>query len=115
MSFWEAVSLIGPPLVLVAGAAGLVWSAFSDRPDTFSRPRGWQWGWVGLWLMAAGDAAVGDNRWWFERAWKGCAALLVAAAVAVGAWRHYRWRRRVRLVHGSPEAAAAPNQEGRPA
>jgi hypothetical protein len=93
VSFWEVVWRIGVPLVVVAWAAVMVWSALTDPPDSFSRPRGLQWLWVPLWLMAAGEAAVGDNRWWFERASKGSTALLVAVAVIVAAWRRYRWRR----------------------
>jgi hypothetical protein len=110
VSFWQVVWRIGLPLVLVVSTAGLVWGAFSDRPDSFKRPRGGQWFWVGSWLIAAGDAAGGDNRWWFERAWKGSAALLVAVAVVVAASRHYRWRRRARH-----EADAAPIEQGPPA
>jgi hypothetical protein len=87
-----------------------VWLAFSERPDRFSRPRGWQWIWVLVWLRTAGEAALGDNRWWFERAWKGSAALLVAVAVVAGAWRRYRWLRRAR-----DEADVATGEEGPPA
>ncbi|MFE9689612.1 hypothetical protein [Micromonospora sp. NPDC005806] len=102
MSLWEAMSRIGLPLVAVGGAAAAVRVGLSSPPDEFLRPRGWQWTWVALWLMTAGDAVFGDNRSWFERAWKGAAALLVAVAVAVAAWRHYRWRQRVRLADDSP-------------
>ncbi|MFG1777140.1 hypothetical protein ACGFIR_22260 [Micromonospora sp. NPDC049051] len=102
MSLWEAGWRFGFPLVVVVGVAAAVLVALSSPPGEFSRPRGWQWAWVGLWLMAAGDAAFGDNRSWFERACKGLAALLVAVAVAVAAWRHHRWRRRARLAGQSP-------------
>ncbi|MEU5784899.1 hypothetical protein [Micromonospora lupini] len=94
MSLWEIVSRIGVPLIVVVGTAFLVVGAFTDPPDSFSWPRGWQWAWTGLWLMAAGEAAFGTERPWFERAWKGAAALLVAVACAVAVWRHRRWRRR---------------------
>ncbi|WP_406083489.1 hypothetical protein OHA01_01670 [Micromonospora zamorensis] len=91
MSLWEAVSRFGPPLLIVIGASVAVYGASSDSPKHFSRPRGWQWAWVGLWLMTAGEAAFGDDRPWFERAWKGATALLVAVAVAVAAFRRHRW------------------------
>jgi hypothetical protein len=97
------------PLVVVGGAAAAVSVAFSDLPDTFSRPRGWQWAWVGLWLMTAGDAAFGTDRPWFERAWKGATALLVAVAVAAAARCHYRWRKRVRLTDESPQPNTRPD------
>ncbi|MGN9769013.1 hypothetical protein ACTMS2_28045 [Micromonospora sp. SD12] len=100
MSLWEATSRVGGPLIVVVGAAVTVSVAFSAPPGTFSRPRGWQWAWVGLWLMAAGDAAFGNDRSWFERAWKGATALLVAVAVTVAVWRHHRWRKRVRPADG---------------
>ncbi|MFY1693182.1 hypothetical protein [Plantactinospora sp. WMMB782] len=93
MSVWQAVWRVGVPLVLVGGAVVAVWIAFTDRPDRFSRPRGWQWTWLVLWAMAAGDAAFGEQRAWFERSWKGAIALLFAIAVAVAVCRHYRWRR----------------------
>ncbi|MFG1651616.1 hypothetical protein ACGFIE_16980 [Micromonospora sp. NPDC049275] len=94
MSLWEIVSHICVPLMVVGGAAFIVVAAFTSPPDSFSWPRGWQWAWVGLWLMAAGDAAFGVDRPVFERAWKGAAALLVAVACAIAVWRHRRWRRR---------------------
>ncbi|MBM0276211.1 hypothetical protein [Micromonospora tarensis] len=72
---------------------------FSDSPERFSRPRGWQWAWVGLWLMTAGEAAFGDDRPWFERSWKGAVALLVAVAVVVAVVRRHRWK--TRRVEGS--------------
>lgn len=52
--------------------------------------------------MAAGDAAFGDDRPLYERGWKGTVALLVAVAVAVATWRHYRWRRGARLANDGP-------------
>jgi len=97
VSPWESIWRVGLPLIAVAGAAVAVFVAFSDPPEKFSRPRGWQWAWVGIWLMTAGEAALGDDRSWFERAWKGALALLVAVGVVVAVWRRYRWRRRVRL------------------
>ncbi|GGR87041.1 hypothetical protein GCM10010169_34080 [Micromonospora fulviviridis] len=110
MSLWEATWHIGVPLIVVVGAATAVSAAFSNSPDRFSRPRGWQWAWVGLWLMTAGDAAFGNDRSWFERAWKGTTVLLVAVAVTVAARRHYRWRRRVRLADDSPSLVTRPTQ-----
>ncbi|MFG1871582.1 hypothetical protein [Micromonospora arborensis] len=110
VSLWEAAWRVGLPLIVVVGAAVAVSAALSGPPDKFSRPRGWQWAWVGLWLMAAGDAAFGDNRSWFERAWKGATALLVAVAVTVAAWRHYRWLKRVRLADDSPSPVSRPPQ-----
>lgn len=95
MSLWEALWRFGAPLIVVIGAASFVATAVSDPPEKFSRPRGWQWSWVGLWLMTAGDAAFGHDISWFERSWKGATALLVAAAAAIAGWRHYRWRKRV--------------------
>lgn len=94
MSLWEAISRVGVPLIIVVGASVAVYGASSDSPKNFSRPRGWQWAWVGLWLMTAGEAAFGDGRPWFERAWKGVTALLVAVAVAVAAFRRHRWSAR---------------------
>ncbi|MEU8606915.1 hypothetical protein AB0C29_02780 [Actinoplanes sp. NPDC048791] len=102
MSLWDLVWRFGIPLVVVGGAAFAVYVGLSDPPDTFSRPRGWQWAWPGIWLMMAGDAAFGENRWWFERAWKGTTALLFAVAVTAAVWRHHRWRKRVRSAEGSP-------------
>ncbi|GAA3958245.1 hypothetical protein [Actinoplanes auranticolor] len=96
MPLWEEIWRFGAPLVIVLGAAAAVSGAFSDPPDTFSRPHGWQWAWVGIWLMTVGDAAFGHEISWFERAWKGVTALLFAVAVTAAAWRHYRWRKRVR-------------------
>jgi hypothetical protein len=95
VSLWDVVWRFGIPLVVVGGAAATVHVSLSDPPDRFSRPHGWQWAWVGIWLMMAGDAAFGENRWWFERAWKGAAALLFAVAAIAAAWRHHRWRKRV--------------------
>ncbi|MFC8848579.1 MULTISPECIES: hypothetical protein [unclassified Micromonospora] len=108
MPLWEAIWRIGVPMIVVGGAAVAVAVAFSEPPWKFSRPRGWQWAWVGLWLMTAGDAAFGDARSPFERAWKGATALLVAVAVMVAAWRRYRWRRRGRLADGSPPLVDRP-------
>ncbi|MFF3869289.1 hypothetical protein [Micromonospora sp. NPDC001898] len=108
MSLSEAIWRIGVPLIVVVGTAAAVSVAFFDPPDEFRRPRGWQWAWVGLWLMMAGEAAFGNDRWWFERAWKGAIALLVAVAVTVAVWRHYRWRKRVRLAADSPPPVTRP-------
>ncbi|QGN45620.1 hypothetical protein ACN26Y_04650 [Micromonospora sp. WMMD558] len=108
MSLWEIIWRIGQPLLVVCCAATAVSIAVSDPPDKFSRPRGWQWAWLGVWLLMAGEAAFGDDRPWFERAWKGTAALLVAVAAAVAAWRHYRWRRNSRLAGGSPRPITRP-------
>ncbi|MEU9506035.1 hypothetical protein AB0D32_07110 [Micromonospora sp. NPDC048170] len=102
MSLWEAAWRFGVPLIGVLAVAAAVSVAFSDPPDKFSLPRGWQWAWVGLWLMTAGEAAFGDDRPWFERAWKGAVALLVAVAVTVAAWRHHRWRTRAAPAPPSP-------------
>ncbi|MFC6022062.1 hypothetical protein ACFP2T_38605 [Plantactinospora solaniradicis] len=110
MSLWEAIWHIGVPLVAVVAMTVAVFVAFSDPPDKFFRPSGWQWAWVGLWLMMAGDAAVGSNRSWFERAWKGAVALLVAVAVIVAAWRNYRWRKRVRLADDSAPPVTRPSR-----
>ncbi|MCG5473131.1 hypothetical protein LADH09A_001019 [Micromonospora sp. LAH09] len=49
---------------------------------------------MGLWLTTAGEAAFGDGRPWFERAWKGVTALLVAVAVAIAVFRRHRWSAR---------------------
>lgn len=106
---WEAIWRFGAPLAVVLGAAAAVSGAFSDPPDKFSRPHGWQWAWVGIWLMTAGDAAFGHEISWFERAWKGTTALLVAVAVIAAAWRHYRWRKRVRLADDSPPLVTRPD------
>ncbi len=111
MSLWEAVWRFGGPIVIIVGAASAVAGALSDPPDKFSRPRGWQWAWVMLWLVTVGDAAFGYDRPWFERAWKGATALLVAVAVTVAAWRHYRWRRRVRLADVSAPLVTGPDSE----
>lgn len=108
VSLWDATWRIGVPLVVVGGAAAAGSVAFSAPPDKFPRPRGWQWAWVGLWLMTAGEAAFGHNRSWFERAWKGATALLVAVAVTVAVWRHYRWRKRVRLADDPPPLVTRP-------
>jgi len=59
--------------------------------------------------MTAGDAAFGHDIPWFERAWKGTTALLVAVAVIAAAWRHYRWRKHVRFAAGSPPLATRPD------
>ncbi|WFF00310.1 hypothetical protein [Micromonospora sp. WMMD964] len=91
---WEVVTRVVMPVLLVVWAGFMFVSVFSDRPETFSRPRGWQWAWVGLWLMTAGEAAFGDDRPWVERAWKGVVALLLALAVAVAAVRRRRWKAR---------------------
>jgi hypothetical protein len=109
VSLWEIIWRFGVPLIAVVGAAAAVSGAFSDPPDTFSRPRGWQWAWVGLWLMMAGDAAVGNDRSWFERVWKGTTALLVAVAVTAAAWRHYRWRKRLRPADDAPPIITRPD------
>ncbi|MEV4467781.1 hypothetical protein AB0J51_29670 [Micromonospora echinofusca] len=114
MSLWEATWRVGAPLIVVVGAAAAVYVAFSGPPDRFSRPRGWQWAWVGLWLMAAGDAAFGSDRWWFERACKGATALLVAVAVVVAVWRRHRWRKRVRLADDPPPPATRPPRRSAP-
>lgn len=105
MSLWDVVGRIGIPLIVVGGAVAAVFVAASEPPDRFSRPHGWQWAWVGLWLMTAGDAAFGDDRSSFERGWKGATALLVAVAVAVAVWRHRRWRKHVRSTDDSAPAA----------
>ncbi|MGC4852409.1 hypothetical protein ACLQ24_03195 [Micromonospora sp. DT4] len=100
MSFWEFVTRVGVPLIVVVGAAVIAVGAYTDSPDTFSWPRGWQWAWVGLWVMASGEAAFGTERPFIERAWRGAAALLVAVACVVAVWRHQRWRRRVQRTDG---------------
>ncbi|WP_460917016.1 hypothetical protein [Plantactinospora veratri] len=51
--------------------------------------------------MTVGDAAFGADRSWFERAWKGAIALIVAVAVTVAAYRHHRWRKPVTERGGS--------------
>ncbi|GAA3778219.1 hypothetical protein GCM10022225_77640 [Plantactinospora mayteni] len=112
VSLWEAIWRIGAPLVVVGSAAVAVSVALSDPPEKFSRPRGWQWAWVGLWLMTAGEAAFGNERSWFERAWKGATALLFAVAVTGAVWRHYRWRRHARQSDRlSPPVARPPRSD----
>lgn len=83
---------IGAPMLVIGGAVVIVFGAITGPPEMFSRPRGWQWAWVGLWLMAAGEAAFGENRPWIERSWKGAAALLIAMAVAIAVVRRHRWK-----------------------
>ncbi|WP_422739213.1 hypothetical protein ACN263_08240 [Micromonospora sp. WMMD729] len=101
MSFWEFVTDIGVPLLLVGGAAVIAVGAFTDPPEEFSWPRGWDWAWVvGVWFMASGEAAFGTDRPWWERAWKGAAALLLVVACLVAVWRRWRWRRRARGADG---------------
>ncbi|MFI7591651.1 hypothetical protein [Micromonospora sp. NPDC049359] len=96
MSPWEFVTDVGVPLFFVVGAAVTAVGAFTDPPQDFSWPRGWEWAWVGVWVMASGEAAFGTDRPWFERAWKGAVALLVAVAFVVAVWRRWRWRTRAR-------------------
>ncbi|GIG88119.1 hypothetical protein Pen02_30550 [Plantactinospora endophytica] len=94
------------------GAVFAVVLAFSDPPEQFSRPRGWEWAWVGPWLITACTAAFGEDRSWFERAWRGAVALLFAVAVVVAVWRHYRWRwqaRRANNVPPPPDPSAQPD------
>lgn len=93
VSPWEALWHVGLPLIVVCCTAIAASIAFTDPPEKFSRPHGWQWVWVWIWLVTAGEAAFGDDRSWFERAWKGVVAVLTAVAVVVAAWRHYRWRK----------------------
>ncbi|MFF0154013.1 hypothetical protein [Micromonospora sp. NPDC005203] len=42
MSLRDALWRIGVPLIVVVGAAAAVFVAFSNPPDKYSRPRGWQ-------------------------------------------------------------------------
>ncbi|MFI6229281.1 hypothetical protein ACIBCR_18440 [Micromonospora echinospora] len=72
-------------LVLVATVRG----RFSIVHD-LSRPYFWLL--VAQWLFLAGDAALGENRPAFERAWKGAIAVLLAASLGVGLWRRRRAR-----------------------
>lgn len=110
MSTWDVIWRVVVPIVLVAAMAGTVWFVFTEPPDQFSRPRGWQWAWVAIWLVTAGDAAFGDSRWWFERTWKACVAVLVAVAVVVAVWRHLRWRAtRARSSVSPPPDPARPD------
>ncbi|MGW5581818.1 hypothetical protein [Micromonospora chokoriensis] len=92
MSPWEIVADVVMPALLVFWAGFMFVDVFSDPPEKFSRPRGWQWAWVGMWLMMAGEAAFGDDRPWGERTWKGVVALLVAMAVVVAVVRRHRWK-----------------------
>ena len=112
MSPWYAVWHVGMPLILVLWSAMVLSAAFSEPPGTLSRPRGFQWAWAWVWLMMAGEAAFGEDRSWFERACRGTAALLLAVAVTVDWWRHYQWRRRVRLAGDSPPPASRPPESG---
>ncbi|MEU0549072.1 hypothetical protein [Micromonospora sp. NPDC005979] len=97
MSFWEFVTDVGLPLIVVGSGAGIAVSAFTEPPEEFPWPRGWEWAWVvGVWVMVSGEAAFGTDRPWSERAWKGAAALLGAVAFLVAVWRRWWWRRRAR-------------------
>lgn len=91
----------GMPALVVTGAAGALLTAFTTRPRDL---RGFVWSdlwWLGLTLMATGDAAVGENRPVFERFWKGTAAALVWLAVTVALARR---RRAIRAARADSRA-----------
>ncbi|SCF04353.1 hypothetical protein [Micromonospora chokoriensis] len=100
MSPWEVVTRVVVPVLLVLWAGFVFVGVFADRPETFSRPRGWHWVWAALWLGLAGEAAIGDDRSWVERTWKGVMALLLTVAVVVAAVRRHRWKARQREADG---------------
>jgi hypothetical protein len=90
---------VAVPLLFVAGAASALLATvrgqFSILHDA-SRP--YLWLLVVYWLMLTGEAAVGENRPAFERAWKGTVAVLLAASFGVDLWR----RRRARVTQSPP-------------
>ncbi|SCL41084.1 hypothetical protein GA0074692_6134 [Micromonospora pallida] len=82
------------PLLLVAGAASTLLAAGRERvPIAHDTSRPYFWLLVVIWLMLAGDAALGENRPPFERAWKGTVAVLLAVSSGVNLWRRRRLAR----------------------
>ncbi|BCL13851.1 hypothetical protein [Micromonospora sagamiensis] len=88
-----SVDVVVPLLLVLMLAQVLLATArgkFSIVHDT-SRPYFWLL--VVSWLILAGDAALGENRPTFERAWKGALAVLLAASFGLDLWRRRRLAR----------------------
>jgi hypothetical protein len=85
-----------PVLGLLAGASTL-FLALRTRPvDLTGSRRHWPMIWI--WLVLAGDAALGEHRPTFEREWKGAVAALFGVSGAILLWRRFRAGRAVRLT-----------------
>ena len=105
---------IGLPILVVAGSASALVTAFRsrDRPAPMSRTS------VAfivlIWLELAGDAAFGDHRPTLERQWKGSAAILLVLAGALQLWR-YRRRDRASTDRVPPASATQSVRHDGPA
>ncbi|MET0424089.1 MAG: hypothetical protein ABW046_09455, partial [Actinoplanes sp.] len=94
----------GAPAFLVYSSMSLLVSSIRSKPDDPAVTRS-DWPLLPLLIFWTGDAAVGENRPPFERAWKGAVAVLVWSAVAVVLRRHCY--RRGRSAQNQPESAPA--------
>jgi hypothetical protein len=106
---------VAVPLFLVGCAAALVVAAARGRVSTpYDVSRPYLWLMIVVWVLLAGDAALGENRPVFERAWKGAFAVLLALGFGLDRWR----RRRARTGGSAPLASypvpAAPPDDARP-
>jgi hypothetical protein len=84
---WE----YGVPLLVVAGAVGVLVSAIRTDAGRLTTVRS-NWPFLLLTIMWTGDAAVGDARPVFERVAKGTVAALVWISVAIVVVRRRRLR-----------------------
>ncbi|MBB4764176.1 hypothetical protein [Actinoplanes digitatis] len=97
---WAWVWQYGLPLLLVIGSlAGLV-SAIRSKPAETAGSRS-DWLALPILLILTGDAALGEARPPFERAWKGAVAVLLWVTIAVTVWRRRRRRIESRAAGGA--------------
>jgi hypothetical protein len=114
MTVLAVVWRYGPPALLVFSAAGLLVSSVRSEPGrpVVTRP---DWLLLPLLIFWTGDAAVGENRPPFERAWKGAVAVLVWSAVAIVLWRQRRSRAALTRPAPTPAVPPTPVDPARPA
>jgi hypothetical protein len=89
-----------PALLVICSLAMLKWTIRAKPAEISINRRDWPW--LFLVIMWTGDAALGDSRPPFERAWKGAVATLLWLSVAITLWRRRRHRASV-TVPDSPE------------
>ncbi|MEV0327949.1 hypothetical protein AB0H63_16105 [Micromonospora echinospora] len=86
----RVLHVVVPLLFVVLAAVALVAAVRGRFSIVHDMSRPYFWLLVVQWLFLAGDAALGENRPAFERAWKGAIAVLLAASFGIGLWRRRR-------------------------